>query len=92
MYQREKTNKQATLSVLISTVLLSRAVVFCPKFAGPKGKQNEQRFNRNGKRLASAFSREDRAIRTQSFQAPISPLLPKYPFCPFTKEGLWTGL
>lgn len=54
MYQREKTNKQANLSVLISTVLLSRAVVFCPKLAGPKGKQNEQRFNRNGKRLASA--------------------------------------
>lgn len=60
----KKTNKQANLSVLISTVLLSRAVEFCPKLASPKGKQNEQRLVRNGKRLASAFSREDRAIRT----------------------------
>lgn len=63
MYQREKqTHKQANPSVLISTVLLSRAVQFCPKLVGPKGKQNDQRLDRNGKRSARAFSREDRAI------------------------------
>lgn len=90
--KNKHTNKQTNPSVLISTVLLSRAVEFCPKLVGPKGKQNDQRLDRNRKRLARAFSREDRAIRPLRVFKLILTYLTKYPFYPFTKEELWMEL
>lgn len=84
MYQREKqTHKQTNPSVLISTVLLSRAVEFCPKLVGPKGKQNDQRLDRN---------REDRAIRPLRVFKLILTYPTKYPFHPFTRQELWMEL